>query len=188
MGKTAVLAQGAKQLGDAPYTPAPPRANPGNNIFGIFRRLSTSAAGLGHGIRGTHGLVERKVLNVDSVRERCDISDLDEAKLRRVAFCVDVEIAPQPRYDDMPRLGRSKSNIQPDKNGAQTTSSETPNDAAPGEVTGPSSAPKDRGTDATRKKKDKKKKNEEERKARKEKKRKMAEANGTVPIEIRRAS
>ncbi len=47
-----------------------------------------------------HGLCERKVLNVDKNRERCHISDLDQSKLRRVAFCVDVEIARGPRYVD----------------------------------------------------------------------------------------
>jgi len=44
--------------------------------------------------------VERKVLNVDPRRERCALKDLNSAKLRRVAFCVDVEIAPLPRYAD----------------------------------------------------------------------------------------
>lgn len=47
-----------------------------------------------------NGLVERKILNVDQNRERCSISELREAKLRRVSFCVDVEIAPMPKYAD----------------------------------------------------------------------------------------
>jgi hypothetical protein len=47
-----------------------------------------------------HGLVERRVLNVDRHRERCGINGLNQAKLRRVAFCVDVEIAPMPKYAD----------------------------------------------------------------------------------------
>ena len=182
-GKTAVLAPSAKQQGDAPYTPAPPRTNSGNNILGIFRRLSTSAAGLGHGIRGNQGLVERRVLNVDNSRERCKIAELDQAKLRRVAFCVDVEIAPQPKYSDDPKTGR--------KSGAQTEKpAQAPSDAAPAEVTNVTGSPvaKDKDSDATKKRKDKKKKNEEERKARKEKKRKLAEANGSVPIEIYRSS
>jgi hypothetical protein len=45
-------------------------------------------------------LVERRVLNVDRQRERCSINGLNQAKLRRVAFCVDVEIAPMPKYTD----------------------------------------------------------------------------------------
>lgn len=131
------------------------------------------------------------MLNVDNARERCDISELNQAKLRRVAFCVDVEIAPQPRYNDEPKPGRSKGDTQPDKNGTQAPSGEVPKDAAPSEganVTSASNAAKDNATDAAKKKKEKKKKSEEERKARKEKKRRMAEANGTVPIEIRRTS
>lgn len=37
---------------------------------------------------------ERMVLNKDVARERCKISELDAGKLRKVAFCVDVEVAP----------------------------------------------------------------------------------------------
>ncbi|OHW94928.1 cell wall biogenesis protein mhp1 [Colletotrichum incanum] len=97
--KNAVLPHAAKNDGDQPYTPAPPgRGQAG--FLGVFRRLSTSGGVLGQGTRGTHGLVERKVLNVDRNRERCQISDLHQAKLRRVAFSVDVEIAPMPKYAD----------------------------------------------------------------------------------------
>ncbi|GKT50934.1 MAP-ous protein 1 [Colletotrichum spaethianum] len=97
--KNAVLPHAAKNDGDHPYTPAPPgRGQAG--FLGVFRRLSSSGGVLGQGMRGTHGLVERKVLNVDRNRERCQISDLHQAKLRRVAFSVDVEIAPMPKYAD----------------------------------------------------------------------------------------
>lgn len=37
-------------------------------------------------------------MNVDSYRERCEIPNLDLKKLRRVAFCVDVEIAGAAQY------------------------------------------------------------------------------------------
>ncbi|TQN74960.1 MAP-homologous protein 1 [Colletotrichum shisoi] len=97
--KNAVLPHAAKNDGDQPYTPAPPgRGQAG--FLGVFRRLSTSGGVLGQGTRGTHGLVERKILNIDRNRERCQISDLHQAKLRRVAFSVDVEIAPMPKYVD----------------------------------------------------------------------------------------
>ncbi len=39
-------------------------------------------------------------MNIDPNRERCRIQGLDQAKLRRVAFCVDVEIAGCARYID----------------------------------------------------------------------------------------
>ncbi|KAI0206779.1 RNI-like protein [Astrocystis sublimbata] len=98
--KNAVLPHAARQTGDAPYTPAPPRSGqPG--FLGVFRRLSSSSASpITAGSRASHGLVERRVLNVDQKRERCRLSELHQAKLRRVAFCVDVEIAPMPRYND----------------------------------------------------------------------------------------
>ena len=39
-------------------------------------------------------------MNVDPYRERCQIEDLQPAKLRRVSFCVDVEIASAVKYPD----------------------------------------------------------------------------------------
>ncbi|RYP53804.1 hypothetical protein DL768_001255 [Monosporascus sp. mg162] len=97
-GKNAVLPPAVRQAGDAPYTPAPPRSSqPG--FLGVLRRLSSNAP-IHPNSRANHGLVERRVLNVDNNRERCRVSELSQAKLRRVSFCVDVEIAPMPRYAD----------------------------------------------------------------------------------------
>ncbi|KAI0414401.1 hypothetical protein F5X98DRAFT_254668 [Xylaria grammica] len=97
--KNAVLPHASRQSGDAPYIPAPPRGGqPG--ILGVFRRLSSSNTTVTQGTRASHGLVERRILNVDKTRERCRLSELNQAKLRRVAFCVDVEIAPMPKYSD----------------------------------------------------------------------------------------
>ncbi|KAI1270198.1 RNI-like protein [Xylariaceae sp. FL1019] len=97
--KNAVLPHAARQTGDAPYIPAPPRsAQPG--FLGVFRRLSSSNGAVSLGSRASHGLVERKVLNVDKKRDRSRLDELHQAKLRRVAFCVDVEIAPMPKYAD----------------------------------------------------------------------------------------
>lgn len=39
-------------------------------------------------------------MNIDPYRERCEISDLTPAKLRRVSFSVDVEIAAPARYSE----------------------------------------------------------------------------------------
>ncbi|KAJ3565367.1 hypothetical protein NPX13_g7532 [Xylaria arbuscula] len=97
--KNAVLPHASRQSGDAPYIPAPPRGNqPG--FLGVFRRLSSSNTAISPGTRASHGLVERRVLNIDKKRERCRLNELDQAKLRRVSFCVDVEIAPMPKYSD----------------------------------------------------------------------------------------
>ncbi|KAI0400501.1 RNI-like protein [Xylaria palmicola] len=102
--KNAVLPHGARQTGDAPYIPAPPRSGqPG--FLGVFRRLSSSNTAITPSARASHGLVERRVLNVNKNRERCRLNELSQAKLRRVAFYVDVEIAPMPKYtDDSPLL------------------------------------------------------------------------------------
>ncbi|KAI1353535.1 hypothetical protein F5Y01DRAFT_55043 [Xylaria sp. FL0043] len=97
--KNAVLPHASRQSGDAPYIPAPPRGGqPG--LLGVLRRLSSSNTNISPGARASHGLVERRVLNVDKNRERCRLNELNQAKLRRVAFCVDIEIAPMPKYAD----------------------------------------------------------------------------------------
>lgn len=98
--KNAVLQHAAKHQGEGPYTPAPPKSGQAS-ILQVFRRLSSSSAGqLRPALKGSnsHGLVERRILNVDQHRERCHLDELHEAKLRRVAFLVDVEIAPMPKY------------------------------------------------------------------------------------------
>lgn len=207
-----------KPEGNGPYTPAPPKASQAG-ILGVFRRLSSSGgSGLANGKLG-NGLVERKILNVDQNRERCNISELKEAKLRRVSFCVDVEIAPMPKYAE----GETQQSKPADKsqkkkltekgegdalknpqaveaqkeaeeaakvpNGAAAASPEPEpteskadtHDGAADEA--PSAAGPDQEKETT-KKKEKKKRSEEERKARKEKRRKLAEDNGSVPIEI----
>lgn len=76
-----------------------------------MRRLSSSSAATSPGNKANHGLVERRVLNVNKNRERCGLNELNQGKLRRVAFCVDVEIAPPPKYADedaLPKAGVDK--------------------------------------------------------------------------------
>ncbi|ROT35618.1 RNI-like protein [Sodiomyces alkalinus F11] len=248
----AVLQHANKPEGDQPYTPAPPGRGQAS-FLGVFRRLS-STGGLTPGQKYNHGLVERRVLNVDRNRERCPLPQLRQPNLRRVAFSVDVEIAPQPKYADpdpssakpalsdktqkrkMTEKGEGEAlkhpkslEIQkehegvvkatgeplpkePEKEGTEipkeppgpnesSGSKEIKDDKAakggpakpgstpttPPPTTPPTSAGATGMADKEReaKKKEKKKKSEEERKARKEKKRKQAEANGTIPMEIR---
>jgi hypothetical protein len=220
--KNAVLQHAAKYEGDGPYIPAPPRTGQAG-ILHVFRRLSSSNGSLAPALKSnSHGLVERKVLNVDRHRERCPIAELKQAKLRRVAFCVDVEIAPMPKYAE--GTGKAPNGIcapgdktqkrkiaekgegealknakvveeQKEQDGEiKATGEEVPKEPKfEGSDIGPAAVPID-GKEATpqsqpdkaadTKKKEKKKKSEEERKARKEKKRKLAEANGTIPMEI----
>ncbi|KAF4628553.1 hypothetical protein G7Y89_g9600 [Cudoniella acicularis] len=210
--KNAVLPHGVKGSGDVPYTPAPPRLTQPSFLQSALRRLSSSGGQLSGGPRGPqHGLCERKVLNIDRNRERCPISELDQSKLRRVAFCVDVEIASGPRYNDeiaeeKQREKKEKKKLVEKGEGEalkhpEEVEKEKEEDGvikASGEKL--SSEPEKGVSETTAeveltpnekdtKKKEKKKRSEDERKARKEKKRRLAEANGTLPVElIRNAS
>jgi len=165
---------------------------------------------LSNGPKSTqHGLCERRVLNVDRHRERCQLLDLDQSKLRRVAFCVDVEIASGPRYKDEDggegksskkdkRKPSEKAGAADPKNPEGTKRGKEENDITPvpieqspkdpaKQTVESTPSPKDETSTAdkeTTKKKEKKKRSEEERKARKEKKRRLAEANGTLPVEV----
>lgn len=146
---------------------------------------------------------------MDHHRERCNISELDQSKLRRVAFCVDVEIASGPRYTEdigeekkkerkerkkMTEKGEGEAlkhpqEVKEDKptDGViKATGEKLPkgNEIEPSETTSEVEDDSQNGEKDTTKKKEKKKRSEEERKARKEKKRKLAEANGTVPVEL----
>ncbi|KAK0103881.1 hypothetical protein ONS96_004990 [Cadophora gregata f. sp. sojae] len=210
--KNAILPHAVKPAGDVPYTPAPPKSTQPNFLQSALRRLSSSGGQLpppGKGLN--HGICERKVLNVDKNRERCHIAELDQSKLRRVAFCVDVEIASGPRYldekvpDEKPKEEKKEKKRIVEKGEAEALKNpnmvkeEKETDGvvtAEGEDTGevlPANGKDGLETTTTEveapsgentKKKEKKKRSEEERKARKEKKRKLAEANGTVPVEV----
>lgn len=57
-----------------------------------LRKLSSNSGGLPK-LPPTGGVCQRRVMNIDKNRDRCKIADLNQAKLHRVAFCVDVEIA-----------------------------------------------------------------------------------------------
>ncbi|KAI9799752.1 MAG: hypothetical protein M1833_003871 [Piccolia ochrophora] len=151
-------------------------------------------------------------MNVDPHRERCRVSELDQSKLRRVSFSVDVEIAGNPLYTTdagngsvtsatpkekdkkLKEKGEGEALKHPEK--VQVEKEHDGVVRVSGEQVGKDSAPKDNSQSSEppkepqkepqkepSKKKEKKKKSEEERKQRKEKKRRQAEANGTVPIE-----
>lgn len=208
--RAAILPHGTKPEGATPYTPAPPKAGQSNFLSSALRRLSSSSAGQlsGPGKPPHYGLCERKVLNVDTHRERSLVPELDQSKLRRVSFCVDVEIAGGPRYTEDDGDQRKEEKKQKKKmvekgegealKHPKAVKEEMENDGivkATGEELPmeperetADTTPDDKGEgpadkDNT-KKKEKKKRSEEERKARKEKKRKLAEANGTLPVEL----
>lgn len=61
-------------------------------LHNALRKFSSSSGGLPK--LPTNGAIcPRRVMNLDQNRERCKIAELNQAKLHRVAFCVDVEIA-----------------------------------------------------------------------------------------------
>lgn len=214
--KNAILPHATKGAGDEPYIPAPPKSGQTNFLQSALRRLSSSSSShsghLANAAKGVqHGLCERRVLNVDRNRERCRISELDQSKLRRVAFCVDVEVASGPRYTedvtesledtkekrDLKRMTEKgegvalkhpeavkneKEEADASKGAGEQSSRETMKETSKITAEAKDSVPTAE-KDMT-KKKEKKKRSEEERKARKEKKRRMAEENGTLPVEL----
>ncbi|KAF2262844.1 RNI-like protein [Lojkania enalia] len=198
-------ASGLAHMANEPYVPQPPK---GSFISNALRRLSSgSQAGPMAKVVGQGGVCPRKVLNVDPNRDRCLVPELDQTKLRRVAFCVDVEIAGGPKYRDdldgeekkkkrkdrkLKERGEGEALKHPDavveeknQEGLVTV------DNVP-EVVGNEDAPNPEGTvlDDEKKepsrKKEKKKRSEAERKERKEKKRRKAEENGSIPLELMR--
>jgi Ran GTPase-activating protein (RanGAP) involved in mRNA processing and transport len=66
--------------------------NPGFLTNALRRLSSSSNATLGKGA-GVGAAGQRRIMNVDPNRERVKIVGFDQNKLKRVAFCVDVEIA-----------------------------------------------------------------------------------------------
>ncbi|ORY68684.1 uncharacterized protein BCR38DRAFT_482177 [Pseudomassariella vexata] len=209
--KNAVLPHATRQSGEGPYVPAPPRsAQPG--FLGVLRRLSSSNGSLAAG-KNHHGLVERKVLNVDKKRERPRLNDLNPSKLRRVAFCVDVEIAPMPKYAgsetvckgsaDKDKTQKLKSTEKSEGDALkrpktaeeqkEATGEDLPKQTEKQENATTNGAPKANGQESTdepkpekevSRKKEKKKKSEAERKAKKEQKLKEALEKGAIPMEI----
>lgn len=144
-------------------------------------------------------------MNIDPNRTRCLVPELDQNKLRKVAFCVDVEIAGGPKYKDDPDKEEKKKQRKDNKlkergegealkhPDAVVEEKETDGVvSAAQEVVGTGQEPNPEGTvieddkQEPNKKKEKKKRSEAERKERKEKKRRKAEENGSIPMEFTR--
>ena len=144
-------------------------------------------------------------MNVDPNRARCLVPELDQNKLRKVAFCVDVEIAGGPKYKDEADKDEKKKQKKDNKlkergegealkhPTAVVEEKETDGVVSVAqEVVGTEQEPNPEGTvldddkQEPSKKKEKKKRSEAERKERKEKKRRKAEENGSIPMEFTR--
>ncbi|KIN00013.1 hypothetical protein OIDMADRAFT_181261 [Oidiodendron maius Zn] len=203
-----MLPHRAKVMGNEPCTPAPVKSMQGSFLQNTLRRLSSSTTPRGHSFVASkashHGVCERIVLNVNYHRERCQISELNQSKLQRVAFCVDVEIASGLKsYDDSgfsepEKVTKEKKQLSVKGEGAALEHSvafkkeKRETDVKNSGITLPlglgkcmtetNDALTTSEKDTT--KKEKKKRSDGEKKAWKEKKRKQAEENGVVPVEV----
>ena len=91
-------AKDAKKADTPPSTPPAGGKSGHTFIQSALRRLGSSGVGSTAKAAGSGGVCPRRTMNVDPYRERCSLPDLDLKKLRRVAFCVDVEIAGAAQY------------------------------------------------------------------------------------------
>ncbi|KGO74008.1 Leucine-rich repeat, ribonuclease inhibitor subtype [Penicillium italicum] len=80
-----------------PFTASSPKGP--SFIHNALRKFSHNSGGLPK-LNPNGAICPRRVMNIDQNRHRCKIADLNQAKLNRVAFCVDVEIAGISHRDD----------------------------------------------------------------------------------------
>ncbi|KAM5472342.1 Microtubules assembly and stabilization protein [Microsporum audouinii] len=186
------------------FTSGSPKSGHPSFFHTAFRKLSSSGgAGLGK-LASSHapngGVWPRRVMNIDADRDRCKIPELNQAKLRRVAFCVDVEIAGTARRSEGDDERSTKKKLDPKAAEAEegstlksamghapppTSSSPLDTPAVNDTTQAAESPPEDEiSKPPPTKKQEKKKRSEEERKERKEKKRRQAEENGSVPLQV----
>ncbi|QGA15303.1 hypothetical protein EYB26_002960 [Talaromyces marneffei] len=193
--------------GESPNTFTSTTSSPKNPSFlqNAFRKFSSGGAGMGKSTNNG-GICERRIMNVDPNRDRCKVPELSQGKLKRVAFCVDVEIAGFASRDDDEMTRREPSNVPTSQASKLKTKERSEGsvlknpEAAPEVVNQPKlndvdqipptpatnvDATADGRTKEPTKKQEKKKRSEEERKERKERKRRQAEENGTIPMQFR---
>lgn len=194
-----------------PFTSSSPRGS--SFLSNAFRKLSSSG-GSGLGKAPANGVIcERRVMNIDRNRDRCKVPDLDQGKLRRVAFSVDVEIAGISRresedddsaqsnarrlYPDS-NSSKSKKSSQKSKDKGEAAALKAPeaatvdkekqeqtqtNNGPSDPASGERKAAEGEGKEPSRKQ-EKKKRSEEERRERRERRRRQAVANGSIPLQL----
>lgn len=122
----ALVASGTKETRNSdctiPQQPQSTKFGQPSFLQNALRRLSSSGPGnLGKTV-GTGALCERKTMNVDPYRERCQVPELEPVRLRKVAFCVDVEIAPPAKYaeegenegEELPQIASKQASLTSD--------------------------------------------------------------------------
>lgn len=120
---------------------SPPQKTGHPSFFhNALRKLSSSGGGGGGGlgkISPQRAAGQRKVMNLDQDRDRCKVPELDPSKLRRVSFCVDVEIAGTSRQSESddeagpPATNGKKQSSNRDQNKRSRKSSDPKPDAKP---------------------------------------------------------
>jgi hypothetical protein len=126
-------------------------------------------------------------MNIDPNRTRCLLPELEPKKLRRVAFCVDVEIAGAPRPNDEQAMADQRRRDEVKHREADEGQALKDSEGFLLEKDEEKDAEKPAVEDEkkeTSRKKEKKKRSEEERKERKEQKRRKAEDSGSIPMQI----
>lgn len=85
--------------------------NPGFLSSALRRLSSSNSTALGKAAN-TGAICPRRVMNVDQNRERVKIPEFDQKELKRVAFCVDVEIAGYAQHGDEPDADASVAGVK----------------------------------------------------------------------------
>ncbi|WPA96748.1 uncharacterized protein RHO25_001356 [Cercospora beticola] len=91
---------GGPTEGAEPHVPLRPKESSSNFFSNLTRKLSAGQSNVAPKVQAKGGMCARRVLNIDPNRERCLLSEVDVSRLRKVSFCVDVEIAGGPKYHD----------------------------------------------------------------------------------------
>ncbi|KAH9823664.1 cell wall biogenesis protein mhp1 [Teratosphaeria destructans] len=195
-----------------PYIPSKPKDGNSSFFSNLTRRLSTASSNSVPRVQGNGGICQRRVLNVDPNRQRCQVPEMDVTRLRKVSFCVDVEIAGVARYSpheegapdatlknakmkersEGEALKKPQSAEDEKDDGANvdqgvdvpTVDGKIGKSAIEDDVDGGASPPDGDESASTARKREKKKKSEEERKIRRDNRRRKAEENGSVPVEL----
>ena len=97
-GPATAVTDGVEEAEDtAPYVPQQPKSS--GFLSSALRRFSSSSQQARPGQAALQGSTcPRRVLNLDTGRERTSVTELDQTRLRRVAFSVDVEVVGVSRY------------------------------------------------------------------------------------------
>ncbi|KAI0997639.1 hypothetical protein K3495_g10549 [Podosphaera aphanis] len=181
--KKATLSHVHKSGDNVSPKPLLPRNNHAGFLQNTLKRLSNSSNLNPNQTSLETDVCKRMLLNVDRNRQRCEIKELNGNRLRRVAFCVDIEVSSCPKYLEDKEL-RENMQEKPAQD-KEDMSYKIERDVLDPEVARSNEGPKTESSSANGAQHDKITLHGE-RLTRKEKKRKLAQAYGSVPVEFTR--